>query len=99
MSRDLDQFPTYDPIIRDNIYLSAVWADFMATFVQTLQGYLSQNGLFVPVLTQEQQNAIQNPVEGQIIYVFNTSMPGLPRTAQLQIWKVTADVGQWNVIV
>lgn len=99
MARDFDNFPTYDPIIKDQVYLSAAWADFMAAFVETLQGYLSQNGMFVPVLTQSQQDAIQNPVEGQMIYVSNTSMSGLPRTAQLQIWKVTAGVGQWNVII
>jgi|GEM_PF-2146360 hypothetical protein len=99
MARDFDNFPTYDPVIRDEIYLSSMWADFMATFVETLQGYLSQSGMFVPVLTQAQQDAIQNPVEGQMIYVFNTSLPGMPRTAQLQIWKVTAGVGQWNLII
>ena len=99
MARDLDNFPTYDPATKTEGYLSGIWADFMATFIESLQGYLSQNGMFVPVLTQAQQNAIQNPVEGQMIYVFNTSLPNLPRTAQLQIWKVTAGVGQWNVIV
>lgn len=99
MARDLDHFPTYDPLVKDGVYLSNVWADFMATFVESLREYLSLHGMFVPILTQDQRDAIQTPVEGQMIYVFNTSLPGLPRTAQLQIWKVTADIGQWNVIV
>lgn len=99
MARDLDNFPTYDPIIKDGMYLSNVWADFMATFVETLREYLSLHGMFVPILSQEELNAIQTPVEGQMVYVSNTSLPGIPRTAQLQIWKVTAGTGQWNVIV
>jgi len=99
MARDLDNFPTYDPLVRDQIYLSSIWADFIATFVQTLQGYLSQNGMFVPSLTLAQRNALQNPVEGQMIYVSNSNTPTLPRTAALQIWQVVAGVGQWTTIV
>lgn len=99
MARDLDNFPTYDPVTKDIGYFSAIWSDFMATFIESLKEYLGAHGMFVPVLTEEQRDAIQVPVEGQLIYVYNTSMVGLPRTAQLQVWLVTADVGQWNVIV
>ncbi len=99
MARDFDNFPTYDPATKDSGYFSDIWSDFMATFIESLKEYLGSHGIFVPILTQEEQDAIQTPVEGQMIYVFNTSLPGMPRTAQLQIWKVTADVGQWNVIV
>jgi hypothetical protein len=99
MARDFDNFPTYDPVVRDQIYLSNIWADFMATFVETLQGYLSQNGLFVPVLTLSQRDSILNPQEGQQIYVINANSPTFPRTAQLQIWQVVSGVGQWTVIV
>lgn len=99
MARDFDNFPTYDPVIKDQVYLSNVWSDFMATFVESLREYLTQYGMVVPNLSQEDQASIQSPVEGQLIYVTNTSLPGLPRTAQLQIWKVTAGVGQWTVVV
>lgn len=99
MSRDFDNFPTYDPIIKDNIYLSNLWADFMATFIESLREYLSQSGIFVPRLTLAQRNLIQNPEEGQQIYVTNANTPTLPRTAELQIWQVVAGVGQWTVIV
>lgn len=99
MARDFDNFPTYDPVIKDDVYLSNIWSDFMATFVESLREYLSQNGSFVPVLTVEQQNEIQNPQEGQMIYVSDSNTPVLPRTAQLQIWQVVAGVGQWTVIV
>lgn len=99
MARDLDNFPTYDPVIKDEIYLSNVWSDFMATFVESLREYLSQRGMFVPVITLAQRNDIQNPQEGQMIYVSDANTPVLPRTAELQIWQVVAGVGQWTVIV
>jgi len=99
MARDFDNFPTYDPVIKDQVYLSNVWSDFMATFIESLREYLSQRGAFVPSITLAQRNEIQAPVEGQMIYVSDANTPTLPRTAELQIWKVTADVGAWVVIV
>lgn len=73
MARDFDNFPTYDPVIKQgSVYLSSVWSDFMATFVETLTGYLSQNGIFVPQLTTTQRNALQNVINGQLIY--NTTL-------------------------
>lgn len=71
MARDLDNFPTYDPLVKDQVYLSNVWSDFMATFVESLREYLSQNGIFVPRLTTEQRDSLRNVVNGQLIY--NTS--------------------------
>lgn len=99
MARDFDSFPTYDPITQDAGYLSGIWSDFIATFVDTLQGYLTQNGMIVPNLTLAQRNTIQNPQEGQMIYVTDSNTPILPRTAQLQIWQIVTGVGQWTVIV
>lgn len=72
MARDLDNFPTYDPIVRESIYLSNIWCDFMATFVESLREYLSQNGIFVPRINTEQRDALQNLVNGQLIY--NTTL-------------------------
>jgi len=72
MARDLDNFPTYDPVIKDFIYLSNIWADFMATFVESLREYLSQNGIFVPRLTTAQRDELHNLVNGQLIY--NTTL-------------------------
>lgn len=69
MARDFDNFPTYDPIIKAGTpYLSNIWGDFIATFVETLTGYLSQNGIFVPRLTTVQRDALQNVINGQLIY-------------------------------
>jgi hypothetical protein len=99
MARDFDNFPTYDPVIRNEIYLSSIWCDFMETFIQSLQEYLSQNGLFIPRITTAQKALIQTPVEGQMIYLSDANTPTFPRTAQLQIWQVVSGVGQWTVIV
>lgn len=99
MAVDFDNFPTYDPLIREgSVYMSSVWADFLATFMQSLQGYLSQNGIFIPRLTTAQRNALIAPEEGQTIYLTDATV-GPPRTAQLQIWLVTAGVGAWVTIV
>lgn len=69
MARNFDNFPTYDPITKAGSNdLSNIWSDFFATFVQTLQGYLSQNGVFVPRLTTDQRNSLNNVINGQMIY-------------------------------
>lgn len=100
MAADFDNFPLYDPITKSNSdYMSDIWVSFLATFIQTLTGYLSQNGIFIPLLTIAQKALIQTPVEGQMIYVSNANSPTLPRTAELQIWQVVAGVGQWTTIV
>jgi len=99
MARDFDNFPTYDAVVKNEVFLSDIWSDFMATFIESLREYLSQNGMFVPRLTLAQRNAITTPVEGQMIYVSDSNTPATPRTAQLQIWLVTAGVGSWTVIV
>ncbi len=99
MARDFDNFPTYDPIIKDTVYLSNIWSDFMATFIESLREYLSQYGAFIPVLTVEQQNSILYPQEGQMVYVSDANTPAFPRTAQLQMWQVVSGIGQWTIIV
>lgn len=99
MARDLDNFPVYDPIIQKQLYLSGVWGDFLATFIDSLQGYLTSFGIIIPNVTLEERDSIQVPVEGQMLYVSDANTPTLPRTAQLQIWQVISGVGQWTVIV
>lgn len=98
MARDFDNFPTYDPVIKEQVYLSNIWSDFMATFVESLREYVSARGIFIPRITLAQRNLIQTPVEGQMIYVSDANTPALPRTAALQIWKVVAGVGAWTSI-
>ena len=74
MSQDFDNFPLYDPIIKENTnYLAGTWVSSLATFMQTLQGYLSQNGIFIPQLTTDQRNALSNVMNGQLIYNTTTN--------------------------
>lgn len=74
MARDFDNFPTYDPVIKQgSAYMSSIWSDFMATFIQTLTGYLSQYGMFVPQITSDQRDSIQNATNGQLIYNTTTN--------------------------
>ena len=56
MARNFDNFPTYDPVTKNGDYLSGVWSDFMATFVETLQGYLTQNGIQFPRITTAERS-------------------------------------------
>jgi len=72
MARDLDNFPTYDPITKNGDYLSGIWNDFLATHIESLREYLSQNGMFVPRLTTSQRDSLVNVVNGQVIY--NTTL-------------------------
>ncbi len=72
MARDFDNFPVYDPVIKaGTLNLSSLWSDFMATFIESLREYLSQNGIFVPRVTTSQRDELQNVIGGQLIY--NTS--------------------------
>lgn len=87
MARDLDSFPTYDPVIKDKVYLSNVWSDFMASFIDSLREYMSQHGFFVPRLTLAERDEIQDPQDGQMVFVSDIS--------ELQIWKA----GAWTLIV
>lgn len=69
MAADFDQFPFYDPIIKEGTNnISDIWMGALSTFIETLIGYLSQNGIFIPVVNQTQMNAIKHPVDGQVIY-------------------------------
>lgn len=69
MALDLDELPYYDPLLKKGTEkMSDVWIGAFSTFCQSLAGYLGQNGMFLPVLTTEQEGQIQSPVFGQIIY-------------------------------
>lgn len=96
MSNDFDQFPVYDDLIKNNTNkISEVWLDFMASFYMNLIGYLSQYGIFLPVLTTAERDSIQNPQEGQMIYNMDAT-PGPPRSASIQVWQVKSGSGAWR---
>lgn len=98
MATDFDDFPIYDALIRSGTrYMSEEWVSSMSTFFQTLITYLKQTGIFIPVLTTAQRDAIQSPQEGQMIYNIDAIISPT-RTAQIQIWQVKADVGAWRIV-
>ena len=74
MANDLDQFPLYDPIIEPgrNLRFSDSWMDAMATFYENLAGYLTQNGILLPNVTNDERDSITTPQLGQMIY--NTTL-------------------------
>jgi len=85
MARDLDDPPVYDALIRrDSTYMSSVFQDWFATNYQTMIGYLSQYGIFIPKVTTAQRDSIQSPVIGQMIY--NTTIDA-PQVWQAGAWK------------
>jgi hypothetical protein len=86
MANDLDQFPIDDQLIKTDGSgnISNSWSNTMTAFYQNLIGYLSQNGIFVPLLTMTQRNAIHTPQNGQMIY--NTTL-GSPQIFQQGVWK------------
>ena len=98
MANDIDQLNYYDPLTKlTQDKMSEVWIANMSAFIQTLQGYLSQFGMFIPIVTTAQRATIQSPVEGQLIYNIDATV-GPPRSAQLQVWQVKAGVAAWRVI-
>jgi hypothetical protein len=74
MANDFDQFPYYDNLVKDGtLQMSDVWIGAISYFFQNLIGYLSQFGIFLPVLTTAQRNTIQTPQNGQMIYNSDTN--------------------------
>ena len=74
MAQEFDGFPMYDDVLKSGTNkLSDVWMSFLATFGQTLAGYLGQYGMFVPRITSAQRDTIQSPVNGQLIYNTTTN--------------------------
>lgn len=75
MPTDIDGLPLYDRIMNNSGYLSNIWCSSLSTLIDTLTGYLSQNGIFLPNLTTIQRNQIQNPQNGQLIYNTTVDAP------------------------
>ncbi len=76
MANDFDQFPIYDQLIKeDTLKMSSEWVSFMSSFFQNLTDYLSQWGIFVPLMTTAQRDTIQSPQAGQMIYNTTTDAP------------------------
>lgn len=68
MTANIDNAPIYDPITKNGDSLSDQWVSWISSFVDTLNSYLTQNGIFMPQLTTVQRDSIKNAVNGQMIY-------------------------------
>lgn len=97
MANSIDQFNYYDPVVRPNNKMSEEWISQLSSFIDTLNGYLSDFGMFIPRLTTVQRDSIQSPQEGQMIYNTDATV-GPPRSAAIQIWQVKLGVGAWRTV-
>ena len=98
MTAQIDQFPYYDQLVdKSTGLMSDVWIAALSAFIDTMNGYLSDFGSFIPRLTTEQRDSIQSPEEGQLIYN-SDAIPGPPVTAELQVWQLKAGTLAWRVI-
>jgi hypothetical protein len=98
MTTQIDQLPYYDPLTKlDNGKMQEVWIAAFSALIETLNGYLTDFGIFIPQITTAERDSIQSPIEGQLIY--NTdSIPGPPVTADLQVWQTKAGIAAWRTI-
>jgi hypothetical protein len=75
MSATLDNPPLYDKMVDQNGSLSGVWRNWFGTFIDSLNGYFTQNGFVLPQLSTAQRDAIATPAQGQMIYNTTTGEP------------------------
>jgi hypothetical protein len=86
---DFNQPPVYDPVTEDGKHMSDVYQIWIAEHVQTLIGYLTTLGIFMPRITTATRDSINTPTNGTIIY--NTTVDA-PQIYQGGIWKTFTTV-------
>lgn len=84
----LDGPPVYDAVVTDSNQLSPIWRNWFARFVENLETYMSQYGMFIPKVTTTERNTIQDPQIGQ--FVFNTT------TDTLQVYLNNSGSPRWE---
>jgi hypothetical protein len=76
MALSFDTPPIYDPIVDEKGRLKESWQGWFATFYNTMIGYLTQNGIQLPVLKEEdERDKILNPTNGLMIFNKKTNEP------------------------
>jgi hypothetical protein len=84
MANQIDQLPYYDPLLKNaDLKMGDVWIAALSAFIETLNGYLSEFGMFIPKLTTAERDSIQSPVDGQLIY--NTDL-GTAQYRKAGVW-------------
>ena len=88
---DFDTPPLYDGIINiHNQYFSDIWIGYWSNFIQTLVSYLTQNGLMLPNLAQDEINELQvaTLTNGQLLYNLTVDAP--------QFWQASSN--SWRTV-
>jgi len=71
MALDFDFPPLYDTFVKtqnQKAVMGDTFRDWLSPFVQTLTNYLTSGGIFLPQLTTAQRDALDSPINGQMIY-------------------------------
>lgn len=85
MAVSFNQPPINDPFVnKNNGKLTGISSSWLSTFFETLVQYLSETGIFLPVLTTAQRDDIQTPKNGQMIY---NSTAAAPQIYQGGVWR------------
>lgn len=90
---DFDVPPLYDLLLNQKMafQMSDIWIAYWSSFYQILISYLSQNGIFLPQLTTDERNALQNLVNGQMIYNTTADAP--------QFWQASSSTWRTYLFV
>jgi len=88
MANNFDEFPLYDVLTKkdlskNDLVMSDVWRESMATLFNNLVSYLTQGGFLLPQLTSLQRDQLLNPQNGQMIY--NTTI-GSAQYLKAGVW-------------
>lgn len=86
MATDLDFPPVYDALIKEQVFMSDIWINFISSLIQTISEYLTQNGIIIPTLTTQQRDLITSPPR---LIIYNSSL------GEYQVWKQ----GAWKNIL
>ena len=79
----------YDPILNvDSLTFTDVWISYWTDFIETLISYLSEFGIFLPQLTGDERDSINEPLNGQLIYNLTVDAP--------QFWQSSSN--SWRTI-
>jgi hypothetical protein len=88
---DFDQPPVYDMVLNPKtLGYSDIWVGYWSYFYQTLISYVTQNGFFLPNLSQVEINnlQVQNLMNGQLLYNLTVDAP--------QFWQASSQ--SWRTI-
>jgi hypothetical protein len=79
MAQDIESAPLYDPVIKSRqdggLVLSDMWFNYFSFFIQSLQGFLTQAGIYLP---QVPETALEGQISLSSITAPYTAIIGQP---------------------